>query len=105
MPRWGQQGLGAEAAHLLPSTQEEVKECAGWGKSSRNPERPSSWFPSLRLSEADLGVSLRPPETHGVGGGLPIILKVDVPVLLKAILKQPFLSPAALRSQAIEPSA
>lgn len=91
----------AEAVHpFLPHRRKS--ECVGWGKSSSHPERLSSWFRSLKLGEASLGP---PSDLQGPMAWGPVILKVDVAVLLKAILKQPSVSPAVLRSQATQPSA
>lgn len=99
---WSRGGVHpAEAVHpFLPHRRKS--ECVGWGKSSSHPERLSSWFPSLKLGKAGLGPpsDLQGPMVWGL-----VILKVDVAVLLKAILKQPFVSPAVLRSQATQPSA
>lgn len=71
--------------------------CAGWGRVHVTQKACLAWLPSLKLDKQG-GASLRPPENRGAEGRggreTPIILKMDMAVLLKVILKQTFLSQA-----------
>lgn len=61
-------GLGVGEVHRLPSTQEEIEVCVGWGESASRSERLPGPVPLLEAGRSRYGASLTPLETHRVGG-------------------------------------